>query len=98
MPLTIVGAAFQAAWDEQTERHVIMEAHTRQASGQWKPEPEKVIRNRTNIRAHLLRTSELLEDMRSAAVLHGAGNGVLKQWDKLISEVDGCGLVLMRSF
>jgi hypothetical protein len=87
MPLTIVGAAFQAAWDEQTERRVITEAHERQDSEQWKPNPERTIRNRTNIRAHLLRTTELLDDMRLNAVSSGAGSGVLKQWDKLLDEV-----------
>lgn len=87
MPLTIVGTAFQQAWDEQSDKKVIKEAHNRQESGQWSPDPDKVIRNRTNIRAHLLRTSELLNDMRLEAVTSGAGNGVLRQWDKLMDEV-----------
>ena len=87
MPLTIVGSAFQGAWDEQSDKRVIEEAHRRQESDQWRPDPDKVIRNRTNIRAHLLRTSDLLEEMRREAVISGAGNGVLKQWDKLMDEV-----------
>jgi hypothetical protein len=87
MPLTIVGTAFQTAWDDHSDKRVIELAHARQESGQWQPNPEKVIRARTNIRAHLLRTGELLAEMRMEAVNSGAGNGVLKQWDKLLDEV-----------
>jgi hypothetical protein len=88
MPLTIVGSAFQNAWDEQTDGRVIQQAHKRQESGQWVPDSTEVISKRTNIRAHLLRTSELLLQMRKDAVTHGAGSGVLKQWDKLMEEVE----------
>jgi len=78
----------QAEWDEQTDKHVIVEAHSRQDRGLWRPDETEVIRARTNIRAHLLRTHELLEEMREDALSSGAGGGVLKRWDNVMIEVD----------
>jgi hypothetical protein len=88
MPLTIVGTAFSESWERLCEKRLKAEAHERQEQGLWKPDPPRVIRNRTNLRAHLMRVTELFEDMQHEAASNGAGASVLDQWEKMFGEID----------
>ena len=46
-----------------------------------------VVRNRTNIRAHMLRVHELLEGMSKEAMKNGAGPAVQDQWEVMLTEI-----------
>ena len=63
------------------------EAHERQISGVWKANLSLVVRNRTNIRAHMLRVHELLEAMSQEAMKNGAGPAVQDQWEVMLTEI-----------
>ena len=83
MPLTIVGSAFADAWVRFEQKRLRSDAHARQVQGLWVPDPERVVSNRIQIRAHLLRQLEIFKDMKNEAHRTGAGPGVDTLWEKV---------------
>ena len=92
MPLTIVGSSFSDSWDNLQGKRLKAESHERQAgidddAPVWFPNYKKVALMRDDIRAHLLRSLHLVEELRDDARRDNAGDAVVGAWEKNVEKL-----------